>query len=322
MHAKSALQNPMKYVQTLFVMAGAYWGLLFQWIIDTLPIAIVQWIDLATLLPSWALRLVAGEFAAAGVHNCQRPTKTIILYEFEWCPYCKKVREALSTLDLDYVCYPCPRTTFKARNVTEGSRYCPVAQTAGGKAQFPLLIDDNTGTKMYESAAIVQYLWDTYGKDAQKPLTYKIASSPYYEMPSLMISGIFRPLWYMGMLKAPSTLPEKHLELWGMEPSPFVKRVREVLSSLELPYLMHTTPVGSSKREIFKKLYGDKLPQLRKSAGLIKVPFLYDPNTGKEMFESLEIVKYLMETYKSGPAPTETLFDYVNFLKAGDKKAE
>ena len=29
------------------------------------------------------------------------------------------------------------------------------------------------------------------------------------------------------------------------------------------------------------------------------VPYLVDPNTGKEMFESAEIVRYLEETYRA-----------------------
>ena len=38
-----------------------------------------------------------------------RPEKTLELYEFEACPYCRKVRETLSVLDLEAMVYPCPR---------------------------------------------------------------------------------------------------------------------------------------------------------------------------------------------------------------------
>ena len=34
-----------------------------------------------------------------------------------------------------------------------------------------------------------------------------------------------------------------------------------------------------------------------KKTGLFQVPFIVDPNTGVEMFESAEIVKYLNEVY-------------------------
>lgn len=39
----------------------------------------------------------------------QQPLKNIEIYEFEGCPFCRKVREAVNILDLDVVFYPCPR---------------------------------------------------------------------------------------------------------------------------------------------------------------------------------------------------------------------
>ena len=38
-----------------------------------------------------------------------RPAKPLELYEYEACPFCRKVREALSMLDIDVIVYPCPR---------------------------------------------------------------------------------------------------------------------------------------------------------------------------------------------------------------------
>ncbi|MCY1012286.1 glutathione S-transferase N-terminal domain-containing protein [Nannocystis pusilla] len=37
-----------------------------------------------------------------------RPTGELVLYEFEACPFCRKVREALVWLDLDVTMRPCP----------------------------------------------------------------------------------------------------------------------------------------------------------------------------------------------------------------------
>merc|ERR1711881_356332 len=39
----------------------------------------------------------------------KRPEKPLKLYEFEGCPFCRKVREAIVWLDLDPVVYPCPQ---------------------------------------------------------------------------------------------------------------------------------------------------------------------------------------------------------------------
>jgi hypothetical protein len=37
-----------------------------------------------------------------------KPKIPLELYEFEACPFCRKVREALTLLDLDAIIYPCP----------------------------------------------------------------------------------------------------------------------------------------------------------------------------------------------------------------------
>lgn len=39
----------------------------------------------------------------------KQPRKPVEIYEFEGCPFCRKVREAVNILDLDVVFYPCPQ---------------------------------------------------------------------------------------------------------------------------------------------------------------------------------------------------------------------
>jgi len=46
----------------------------------------------------------------------------------------------------------------------------------------------------------------------------------------------------------PSKAPEKPLVMYGYEPSPFVKLVREKLCELEIPYLYKNVARGSPKR--------------------------------------------------------------------------
>ena len=38
-----------------------------------------------------------------------RPKIPLTIYEFQGCPFCAKVREAVSILDLDVLFLPCPR---------------------------------------------------------------------------------------------------------------------------------------------------------------------------------------------------------------------
>lgn len=75
------------------------------------------------------------------------------LYQFEQCPYCKKVRTALSDLNLDYICRNVPKMTKKREILT----------TLGGQDQVPFLVDLDKGVMMYESDEIVKYLEKTYG---------------------------------------------------------------------------------------------------------------------------------------------------------------
>lgn len=62
----------------------------------------------------------------------------------------------------------------------------------------------------------------------------------------------------------------------------------------ELPYEMHVLPTGSTeKRKAFVKEHIDDISSIRLKLNLIKVPYLYDPNTNTRMFESKDIVQYL-----------------------------
>src|SRR5258708_9851545 len=76
----------------------------------------------------------------------REPDKPLELYEFESCPFCRKVREAFTEMDVSPVVYPCP---------PGGKRYRDRAVELGGKTQFPFLVDPNNGsekggTKLYE----------------------------------------------------------------------------------------------------------------------------------------------------------------------------
>lgn len=88
------------------------------------------------------------------------------------------------------------------------------------------------------------------------------------------------------MRARPSKAPEQPLELWSFEASPFCRIVRERLSSLELPYVLHNVAKRSKKRDAFVA-----------RSGRMMVPFLVDPNTDTAMFESAEILRYLDDTY-------------------------
>ena len=203
-----------------------------------------------------------------------RPARLLELYEFEACPYCRKVREALTILDLDALVRPCPKG---------GTRFRPELERRGGKQQFPYLVDPNTGKEMYESDDIVAYLFETYG-DGPVPALLRPGA---LAQATLGLASALRP--GVGLRAAPSRAPAEPLDLWSFESSPFCRIAREELCSLELPYRLHNVGKGSPRREAFVA-----------RSGKMMVPFLADPNTGAEMFESADIVRYLERTYGAG----------------------
>ena len=199
-----------------------------------------------------------------------RPERNLILYDFEACPFCRKVREALTHLDLGAEIRPSPKG---------GTRYRPECEARGGRAMFPYLIDPNTGSEMYESDDIVEYLYREYGVGPVPP-----SQRGFFPVLTGSVASGIRMA--KGSACARSREPEVLLELWSFEASPFCRIVRERLSELELRYVVHNVGRGSANRDAFVARFGK-----------MQVPFLFDPNTGEGLYESDEIVRYLNERY-------------------------
>lgn len=87
--------------------------------------------------------------------------------------------------------------------------------------------------------------------------------------------------------------PAKPLELYEFEGCPFCRKAREALTLLDLDAKILPCPKGGTR---FR-------PALREHAGKEQFPYLVDPNTGKEMYESNDIVRYLFEQYGDGRVP-------------------
>lgn len=247
-------------------------------------------LDVGSSILTSQLRLWAGTAAA---HRARRqPDKTLVLYDMENCPYCRVLREALTELDLDVEIRPCPKG---------GSRFRPEVQQRGGKHQFPFLVDPNTDTAMYESADIIDYLARTYQwrVSARRGLRRQLVEA------GSSLASAARPM--RGLRARPSTAPAQPLELFSFESSPYSRLVREVLCELELPYVLRNTGKGrwtdlgpaSFRDRLFKgrKDTGRNRAVLLKRTNHVQVPYLIDPNTGREMYESADIMAYLRETY-------------------------
>ena len=225
-------------------------------------------LDVATSTLATIASLARGAFVGT---LGARPAKPLELYEFEGCPFCRKVREALSILDLEAVVYPCPK---------RGPRYRPEVERRGGKQQFPYLVDPNTAAEMYESDDIIRYLFERYGV-GKPPLMLSLG--PLTDATAMAASAARLGA---GVSYRPSKPPAKPLELWSFEASPYCRIAREALCELEIPYLLHNVAKGSPSREAFVT-----------RSGKMMVPYLVDPNRGVEMFESAGIIAHLRANY-------------------------
>ena len=244
------------------------------------------------------LRLWRGTRATAAA---RQPSRLLELYEFEACPYCRLVREALTELDLDALILPSPHG---------GTRFRPKAAELGGKQQFPYLVDPNTGRAMYESDAIITYLYGEYGRrpaPARLLRPFDVASSTLASLPRLAAGASARA----------SKSARRPLELFSFESSPYSRRVRELLCELELRYVLRSTGKAlwqdlgppSLRTTLFPDLpvVGRNREALLARAGRVQVPYLVDPNTGVEMFESTAIRDYLIATYAATAKSTRNV---------------
>jgi len=203
-----------------------------------------------------------------------RPGQPLEVYEFEACPFCRKVREAMSELDLAYISRSAPHGDTQKRRELEALT---------GKQQFPFLIDQNTDSKLFESEDIIDYLYETYGPGRA---AWRRALSPLNSM-TAAISSAVRPA---GGQVDPGcedrTQPGEMLTLYNFEISPYCRKVRERLCELNLDYEVRNVAKHSPRR-----------PELVERGGQMLVPYLIDPNTDTEMYESDDIVAYLDDEY-------------------------
>lgn len=250
------------------------------------------------VIQALASSLLEGGRGMQGTAFPQQPEKPLQLYEFEGSPFCRRVREVLTLLNLDYEVYPCPKG---------GQKYRKIVQEKGGKQQFPFLVDENSGVALYESQDIIHYLFQHYGKTGKTPQKF----AHYPQLPVVALAGTLvngaRGIWINKKI-IDRAAPAELLELWGFEASPFTRVVRATLAELELPFNYHNVAkerwqdmgpaVLRFKPGKYQALAGGKREKVMDVMGRdIQVPYLVDPNTGVKMFESAAIVKYLNKHY-------------------------
>ena len=204
-----------------------------------------------------------------------RSKPKLILYEFEACPFCRRVRETLTMLDLDCEIRPCPK----------GGKFRDEVIEKGGKATFPYFIDDSRGVQMYESADIVNYLYKTYGNGAQVPENFFTSTLLTGWMPTIFRIG--RGMTAYESRRTDFKKPEPSMiEFYNYENNQFARLCREALCELEVPYILRNVGAGSPKRTALSEQGGKS------------VPFFIDGDV--KIGESEEIIRYLFDKYGGG----------------------
>jgi glutathione S-transferase len=204
------------------------------------------------------------------LEQATRPAELIVLYDNESSPRCKRVREMMNLLDITYECRPC---------------FGPYMYNL-----LPCIMDPNVDKTIHGDENIIEYLLEQYGPPTSSydpkalwPITFEEFSLATSQM-AIMIRG--RTGTVQQSTARPDNASMKPLELWAYECSPFVRPVKEKLSTLGLPHTIVSCSRGSKNRD-----------RMVDKVGRFQVPYLVDANTGVEMFEGAEIVKYLEAVY-------------------------
>ena len=168
-----------------------------------------------------------------------------------------------------------------------------------GSDRVPFLHDPNTGERLQGAKSIVDY--------SVYPIRTRGRESPDESVTACIRCQ--RPARKQGKNARPGKAPERPLELYSFEASPYARLVRETLCELEIPYLLHNVGKSPGKmveflppmlRENKVKDYRPETENRRKlvaRGGHMMVPYLVDPNTGAAMYESADIQAYLLKTY-------------------------
>ncbi len=111
-----------------------------------------------------------------------------------------------------------------------------------------------------------------------------------FDLTTSLIASSCRGWRGAASFKPASRQPEKLLELYDIEASPYCRLVREVLSELDIDAMIYPCPASGTR---FR-------PRVQELGGKQQFPFLVDPNTGDKLYESADIVDHLRLAYGNG----------------------
>lgn len=220
------------------------------------------------------------------------PAQRPVLFDREGDAECRLVREALTELNLDADIYPVPEG---------GDRYLAKLRELSGNDSIPFLFDPNTGGKHSGAEAIITYLFRRY---AQSEAPAQVKAGIVNVLKSKLATQVRRGA---GVSATPSRHADELFTLYSFESSPYSRLVREKLCELQIPFTLvnlgkqQRADMGPANARLtlkpYKPLPNTKRADFFQEHGTVMVPYIKDPNSGKAMFESADIVNYLLTEY-------------------------
>jgi Glutathione S-transferase, N-terminal domain len=266
----------------------------------------VQLVDRNETIYSYvAFDTINKQLSETGYSNL--PALPLELYENESDADSKLVREACSMLSLIVTMYPMPDKGQRYRSKVNPNDYINTKIVSKpNDSNFPYFYDPNTKVRLAGSRRIIDYIFTKYGPPSTKRLDQNDNIPQGLQQPATGVNwprltasiGVSLISNNAGGRCMDSTIPTnmQPIVLYAYEGSPFCKVVREALSSYEIPHTIYYTPRGSVNRQ--------RLYDLTK---LFQVPYLQDPNTGVDLFESEAIVEYIRKQYGLIESPVKVI---------------
>jgi glutaredoxin len=128
----------------------------------------------------------------------------------------------------------------------------------------------------------VQFPWQENHSHNNTQYSLSIGPIRFRDSSSVLTSAVARP--------------KKPIILYEYDSSPYCRRVRETLQILDIP--VELRPCPSARQSSFSN-------DLFQRTGRRTVPYMIDPNTKTEMFESTDQIQYLLDTY----GPPKEMYD-------------
>jgi glutaredoxin len=226
------------------------------------------------------------------------------LYDIENSRECRSVREYITEYDL--IVEKVISAAENSRAITDKiySDALPVGQSV------PCLVvglRDGSEETISGKTEIVSFLEKSFGsktviatseeeKSIVEKATELVLQAGYYSA-GVLRSGRGCRVSPAATSSARVRRPEKPLVLYSYEGNQFCRLVREVMTELDIVYELRSAGKGSPRRAELAELTG----------GSSQCPHLVDPNNGKSLSESADIIQYLYGEYALWTPPSELL---------------